>query len=79
MEPQNVKVNNTEVSVVPINPKKTPCVVMVETGLSTRMGLRIMDGEMTMTFYEMIDGEITQISRVLSYPEWVKFATPSPL
>jgi len=65
-----------DAGIMPINPKKKPWVVMIETGLLTRIGLRIMDGEMTMTFYEMVDGEMTQISRVLSYDEWKTLATP---
>lgn len=68
-----------EAGVMPINPRKKPWVVMIETGLSKRIGLRIMDGEMTMTFYEMIDGEITQISRVLSYDDWKTVLIPHTL
>lgn len=68
-----------EASIMPINPKKKPWVVMIETGLSTRVGLRIRDNEMTVTFYEMVDGAITQTSRALSYDEWKNVVASLPL
>lgn len=68
-----------EAGIMPINPKKKPWVVMIETGLSTRVGLRIRDNEMTVTFYEMADGAITQTSRALSYDEWKNVVASLPL
>ena len=68
-----------EAGIMPINPKKKPWVVMIETGLSTRVGLRIRDNEMTVTFYEMVDGAITQTSRALSYDEWKNVVASLPL
>jgi len=72
-----MKVTNP-VTIVPIDPKKSPCTVMVTTDLTKRMGIKLQEDTMIITFYEIIGSETTQISRVLSYADWEKFCVPSP-
>lgn len=59
-----------EVGIMPIEPKKKPWVIMVTTGLNTRMGIRVHAEHMTLTFYELNGGDLKSVTKELPYAMW---------